>query len=242
MTNRRSRGLGIKTGSREAPAIMRGSPFQLGSTKVIADPSGALILPDAETVVVADLHLEKGSAYAARGLFLPPYDTRVTLLRLEAVLSRLQPRRVISLGDGFHDQTATSRLCRDDRHRLSRLVQGHEWIWLTGNHDPTSPDGIGGRSASEIELGGIIFRHTPAPAAGTREVAGHLHPKAVLRARGRRFSRACFVVGGGRVVLPAFGTYAGGLDIDDPALACLFPNGRTIYALGRDRLVQVTER
>ena len=103
---------------------------------LIADPAGALVWPEQSLVVVADLHLEKGSALACRGTLLPPYDTCSTLARLENVLLRWRPQRVISLGDGFHDARALARLALEDRCRLAELVAAHDWLWITGNHDP----------------------------------------------------------------------------------------------------------
>jgi len=202
----------------------------------VADPSGALVWPDHRVVVVADLHLEKGSALARRGTLLPPYDTRTTLARLEAVLARWTPRQVISLGDGFHDDRASARLCAEDRARLQRLVAAQDWLWLAGNHDPAPPQGLGGRVAAEVLIAGITFRHRPAALPGGGEVAGHLHPSASLTARGRRLSRRCFVADERRLLLPAFGSYTGGLDVLDPTIATLFARGFHATLLGDQRV------
>ena len=73
---------------------------------MIADLSGALFWEEESLLVVSDLHLEKGSSFAARGMLLPPYDTVATLGRLAAVIARHDPRMVIALGDSFHDRNA----------------------------------------------------------------------------------------------------------------------------------------
>jgi hypothetical protein len=119
--------------------------IRLNGAQLTADPSGALLWPARETLVVADLHLEKGSAFASRGQFLPPYDTRTTLGRLEALVSKHRPKRVICLGDSFHDGDAGERLAAADRARLRRLTAACDWIWIEGNHDPNPPDDLGGR-------------------------------------------------------------------------------------------------
>jgi uncharacterized protein len=201
--------------------------------RLIADPSGALVWPAQATLVVADLHLEKGSSFARRGALLPPYDTAATLARLEAVLARWRPRRVISLGDGFHDPQAAARLCPRSRPRLGELIRAHDWLWVSGNHDPHPPEGLGGRSESEVVIGPLTFRHRPRPRREAGEIAGHLHPKASVTVRGRRLSRPCFASDEKRVVMPAFGAYAGGLDVNEPAIAGLFVAGCTIHMLGR---------
>ena len=198
------------------------------------DPSGALIWPARHLLVVADLHLEKGSSFAERGRFLPPYDTRATLDALEAVIARETPERVICLGDSFHDATAENRVTVEDAARLRTLTEGRDWIWIAGNHDPDPPAAWGGQVRDELSLGALIFRHqarTICHAPG--EISGHFHPKACLRLRARRLTARCFVTDGKRLILPAFGAYTGGLDVRAPEIRSLFPGGFRIHALGR---------
>ena len=210
--------------------------------RFVADPAGALIWPERKLLVVADLHLGKGSSLARHGSLLPPYDTRSTLVRLGKVLARWSPERVISLGDGFHDVEASGRLCDRDRQRLRRFTGDHEWIWITGNHDPLPPDNVGGTAAEAVAIGGLTFRHRPQPGEVKGEIAGHLHPKASVVARGRRVCRPCFVADRRRVLLPAFGCYTGGLSLLDPALASLFPADYRAWLLGADRIHMVGRR
>ena len=163
--------------------------------------------------MVSDLHLEKGSSFAARGVLLPPYDTAATLSRLAAVIARHDPRMVIALGDSFHDRTAHDRLSAPDRDTIAALQVRRDWIWISGNHDPALPSDLGGVVASEVAIGPIAFRHEPTGPSG--EIAGHLHPKARVATRGRAMERRCFACDGERAVMPAFGAYAGGLSIRD---------------------------
>jgi DNA ligase-associated metallophosphoesterase len=215
---------------------MKQAWLRSGGASFVADPSGALVWPDQGLVVVADLHFEKGTSFARRGTLLPPYDTRTTLAGLEAVLARWAPRRVISLGDGFHDGAASTRLQGTDRARLRLLTLRHDWIWLTGNHDPGAPEGLGGRTEAAIEIAGTTFRHLPAAGLAGYEVAGHLHPTARVAVRGRQVARPCFVSDRRRIILPAFGSYTGGLDVFDPAIAGLFADGFGVALLGDGRV------
>ena len=85
--------------------------FTLAGAPVLADPSGAILLDDDRTLVVADLHFEKGSAFAARGdAWLPPYDTGETLTRLERICRHYKPHRIVCLGDSFHDLGGPDRM------------------------------------------------------------------------------------------------------------------------------------
>ncbi|TFV40017.1 ligase-associated DNA damage response endonuclease PdeM [Bradyrhizobium frederickii] len=200
-----------------------------------ADLSGALFWEEQRLLVVSDLHLEKGSSFATRGVLLPPYDTLATMSRLAAVIARHDPRMVIALGDSFHDRTAHERLSPDDREAVGALQSGRDWIWISGNHDPMLPPDLGGTVAEEVAIGPITFRHEPTGAHG--EIAGHLHPKARVSARGRSMERRCFASDGMRAVMPAFGAYAGGLSIRDAAFAKIFPaDGFVAHLLGDRRV------
>ena len=202
---------------------------------LIPDPAGVLYWPEEGALVVADLHLEKGSSFAARGVLLPPYDSAATLARLARVVARYAPRLVVALGDSFHDGEGPSRLAATDRAALLDLLRGRDWIWLAGNHDPAPADGVGGSCAALLALGPLVFRHEPS-AEGEGEIAGHLHPMARIAARGRHIGRRCFVTDGSRIVMPAFGAYAGGLNVRHHAFAALFGGSFVAHLLGERRI------
>jgi uncharacterized protein len=214
---------------------MRASTVSIAGVTLVADLSGALFWEEQSLLVVSDLHLEKGSSFAARGVLLPPYDTVATLSRLAAVISRHDPAVVIALGDSFHDRDAHARLSDPDRDAIAALQARRDWIWISGNHDPVLPCSLGGVVASEVAIGRIAFRHEPTGAAG--EIAGHLHPKARVPTRGRTMERRCFACDGERAVMPAFGAYTGGLSIRDAAFAKIFSSiGFTAHVLGDERV------
>ena len=219
---------------------MSNAKLEVNGVALIADLSGALIWDTMETVVVADLHFEKGSAYAKRGTLLPPYDSRATLDALANVLRRYNPKRVICLGDSFHDDDGPVRLAEVDRKILSDLAESRDWIWIAGNHDPSPPESYSGRVLDEVTIGSLVFRHEAMPTHGAGEISGHFHPKAGLTVRGRRITGRCFVTDGKRLVLPAFGAYAGGLDVLDPVLSDLFVPKFTALVLGRTKVHRVS--
>lgn len=198
--------------------------------------SGALWLPDSRTLVVADLHLEKGSSYAARGVMLPPFDTRATLARLEADLAELTPAMLVLLGDTFHDRRAEARLAFDDRLRVQSLAKGRTLVWVVGNHDADGPGLLPGEVADEIALSPLILRHEPQPGRQPGEVSGHLHPCAKVDGRARSVRRRCFLTDGERLILPAFGAYAGGLNVLDRAYAGMFGEAAFAACLGDDKV------
>ena len=215
--------------------IVSSSSVTVAGVTLVADLSGALFWPEQRLLVVSDLHLEKGSSFATRGVLLPPYDTVATLGRLAAVVARHDPRMVIALGDSFHDRTAHERLSASDRDALSAIQARRDWIWISGNHDPALPPDLGGVVANEVAIGPIVFRHEPTGASG--EIAGHLHPKARVATRGRSMERRCFASDGERAVMPAFGAYTGGLSIRDVAFSKIFgAPGFMAHVLGDNRV------
>jgi DNA ligase-associated metallophosphoesterase len=222
--------------ARSAPAD---GVLAVAGVELVADPAGALHWPEQGLLAVADLHLEKGSSFAARGVLLPPYDTAATLKRLSDLIAHYAPRLVVALGDSFHDGRGPARLADTDRATLRGLQRGQDWIWITGNHDPEPADGIGGRFLATFALGALTFRHEPVENA-VGEIAGHLHPIARVARRGRAVSRRCFACDGGRLVMPAFGAYAGGLNVRDRAFAQVFRTlSFTAHMLGQRRVYAV---
>jgi DNA ligase-associated metallophosphoesterase len=212
----------------------------IAGAALVADPAGALYWPDARLLAVADLHLEKGSAFAARGVLLPPYDTATTLARLAKLIEYYKPGLVIALGDSFHDGGGPARMPEVSRAALTVLQRGRDWLWLTGNHDPDPPQGVGGRVAAELAIGPLTFRHEPSLQGADGEIAGHLHPSARVAQRGRGVARRCFAADAKRMVMPAFGAYAGGLNIRDRAFVALFGAlSFTAHLLGAGRLYAI---
>ena len=225
-----------------AGRVPSGGAFAVAGAALVADPAGVIYWPEQGLLAVADLHLEKGSSFAARGVLLPPYDTAATLARLGQLIARYMPRVVVALGDSFHDGGGPSRLADTDRATLRSLQRGRDWIWIAGNHDPDPAEGIGGQFISTLRLGSLTFRHEPVGnAAG--EIAGHLHPVARVSRRGRAVSRRCFACDGDRMVMPAFGAYAGGLNVRDRAFAKVFPRLTfTAHMLGERRVYAVAAK
>jgi hypothetical protein len=218
-----------------------GNLIVLAGVPLLADADGALYWPEHGLLAVADLHLEKGSSFAARGQLLPPYDTAATLLRLMRLIARYAPRCVVALGDSFHDGGGPARLADDDRSSIRAMQRGRDWIWITGNHDPEPAVNIGGTFEKSVTVGPLIFRHLPSGADG--EIAGHLHPVARVAHRGRSVGRRCFAADGKRMVMPAFGAFTGGLNVRDEAFAAVFGTlAFTAHMLGDGRLYAFAAR
>jgi DNA ligase-associated metallophosphoesterase len=246
------------------PAFSDSDTINVVGLTLVADCSGALFWPTEGVLAVADLHLEKGSSLAARGVLLPPYDTATTLTRLGRLVASYSPRLVVAVGDSFHDLQGPTRISPRDRAALKALQRGREWVWIAGNHDPDPAEDIGGVFTDAFSLGPLTFRHDPtaryqtewtlelgydnstaeaqtslscSPVAADGEIAGHLHPTARISQRGRSITRRCFATDGRRLVMPAFGAFTGGLNIRDAAFANVFGSlDFTAHLLGERRI------
>ncbi|SFV27151.1 ligase-associated DNA damage response endonuclease PdeM [Hyphomicrobium facile] len=220
----------------DQPVLVCGKTF-------VAHKSGALYWPAEKALIVSDLHLEKGSSYAVRGQMLPPYDTRETLHKLAILIDRYDPETVICLGDSLHDPAGAARMDAADVESLRMLQENRDWIWITGNHDPSIDRMLAGHVIPEIVVGGIALRHEPHAGACTHEIAGHFHPAARLVFHGTSLRRPCFVGNRLRLVMPAFGAFTGGLNILDVAFEPLFDaDGLDVWMLGHEGLYPVAPR
>ena len=193
---------------------MNTSSFTFCGISFQALGSGALWWPDAEMLVVSDLHLGKSDRIARRGgALLPPYETLETLQKLACDIAATAPKTVISLGDSFDDDRGVNALEAQERAMIEELTAAHNWIWISGNHDP-APKGLGGESADEVVKDTVAFRHIASDNASTLgEISGHFHPKLRLQTRAGMISRAVFIWDAKRLILPAYGAYTGGLDV-----------------------------
>ncbi len=210
-------------------------PLSFAGETFFAAGDGALHWPRLEALLVADLHLEKASWFARLGQFLPPYDSQETLSQLAAVVERTAVRQLYCLGDSFHDRFGCDRLPRVARDLLTGMTAALDWAWIVGNHDPGFADHCGGRISEEEVVGGIALRHEAQHGEARPEISGHFHPKLRLQLKGRNVSRRCFVMAETKLILPAFGSLTGGLDVHHPEIL------RSVGA-GASALVPVSDR
>jgi len=219
-------------------------PFSFAGEEFALVDGRALYWPRESALLMADLHLEKASWYAARGQLLPPYDSRETLERVALAIRKTGARRVYTLGDNFHDSHGPARLEPHAAGMLAALTRAVDWVWITGNHDPLMEASAGGTVAEELAIAGVVLRHKAKRGETRPELSGHYHPRLRVVVRDRSIRRPCAVMSsseaGGRMILPAFGTLTGGMDAADPAILDALQPAHAIHAVvsAAGRLVQ----
>ena len=212
-------------------------PFSFAGHTLCALPQGALYWPERRALLIADLHFEKASWFAARGQMLPPYDSLATLTDLTALIDSSNAAEIWCLGDSFHDSAGCARLPGQAQTMLRGLTQSRRWVWITGNHD-RQIDRCGGEVLDEAVVDGLVLRHEADPREIRPELSGHFHPKLRVRVRGNMVSRRCFVITGSKIVLPAFGSLTGGLDAGHPEIVrAVGDNAQAMLAV-EDRLLR----
>jgi DNA ligase-associated metallophosphoesterase len=213
-------------------------PLSFAGQQYFASPDGALHWPAENSLLVADLHLEKASWFARLGQLLPPYDSLATLQALEREIERTQVSRLYCLGDSFHDRFGCDRLPQTARDLLTRLTANLDWVWIVGNHDAGFADHCGGRVEDECAVAGIVLRHEAIGDDPRPEMSGHYHPKFRLNLKGRSVSRRCFVASSTKLILPAYGAFTGGLDAGHPEIVRKVGCGASALVPVSDRLLR----
>lgn len=213
-------------------------PFSFAGHDLVALPQGAVFWPARRALLVADLHCEKASWFAAFGQMLPPYDSIATLTALAALVDATASEEIWCLGDSFHDSAGCDRLPARAQAMLRTLTAGRRWTWITGNHDAALVDRCGGTVIGEATVDGLVLRHQADRRDPRPELSGHFHPKLRVRVRGRQVSRRCFVATATKLILPAFGALTGGLDAAHPEIVRAVGHGAEALVAVDDRLLR----
>ena len=216
-------------------------PISINGEELYLLKEAAAFAPKHQALLVADLHFEKGSSYAPRGIFLPPYDTRATLQRLKALTEKLRPKTIVSLGDAFHDRGSDERMNAADAVVLANMIDACDWVWVLGNHDPVPSGRFAGRACVSMRLGGLFLTHEPDEAIGIAgAIAGHLHPCAKIKTAQSALRRRCFALGADCMVMPAFGAYTGGLNVLDEAFDGFLQSRQPVCAIGAEGVYPIS--
>jgi DNA ligase-associated metallophosphoesterase len=209
----------------------------VGGHALMLSAARAAFDPVLKTLFIADAHFGKDAVFRARGIPVPEGSTAETLARLNALISMHRPASVIFLGDLLHAKeshaSATLRALAEWRVRHASL----RLILVEGNHDRHAggpPETLGMEVVDEpYRLGPWALCHYPQRVAGAFALGGHEHP--VYRVATRRDSARlpCFRFAGDAGVLPAFGAFTGGYEVNENA------RNERIFVVAGERVMAV---
>lgn len=171
----------------------------------------ALYWPREGCLMVADVHLGKGAVLRRAGISVPTGQTTTDLARLDVLIDRYQPLRVIVLGDLVHgdatEQAPWLQQVGAWRQRHARL----QMVLVAGNHDRHFDSRTLGFEVvgDEMKLAPFTLLHAPASRAGSYVLAGHVHPGVIVRDGWRRHRLPAFRFDADQGLLPAFGSLTG---------------------------------
>jgi metallophosphoesterase superfamily enzyme len=211
---------------------MTAAPLRFRDERLMLDPTGAAFWPGKRVLIAAD------PPFVTSGFGVPPADSRGALERLNRLIRLYRPAKVIMLGHG--GLAGAARLHKDELARLTAMAREASFLWV-GEVAADLP----GQSVTAHREGPFTFRHEPSPRLAPREIeiCGALRPWASIDVRAKRVARPCFVADANRLMLPAFGSAAGGagapaggLDVRDAVISRLFPRGLRVFLLGQEQL------
>lgn len=176
-------------------------------------PERALLWVDASTLIITDLHLGKSGHFRKSGIPAPLQINQTNIHRLDSLVNRLQPDRLLILGDLFHSEVNREWFQFEEwRKQYNQL----DVTLITGNHDILHSSFYSVaklRVHQELIEKDLRFTHDPAPDDSTESTfifSGHVHPGIRLKGKGRQSLRLpCFYQKKQQFILPAFGEFTG---------------------------------
>jgi DNA ligase-associated metallophosphoesterase len=199
-------------------------------------PERALWWPARRMLFIADLHLGKAASFRAQGHPVPAGTTRGNLDRLVTLLRRHAPDELVVLGDFLHAPEALTPSVQAALGDWRREFPALRATLVRGNHDRRAGDPPPSAGVTVVDepwrIGPFAACHHPQAVAGALALAGHLHPVLRLHGRGRdRLRLPCFVLDAQQLLLPAFGEFTGGWEVQPAPGQQVFVVGDGVWKL-----------
>lgn len=212
--------------------------LHLGHHRLHIEPERALWWPAQQCVLLADVHVGKADTFRRHGIAIPDPVQQHDLARLQRLLQRCQPQRLLILGDLVHGAVFNP----STQQAWVQLVQtypGTRFELVAGNHDrwlhpqdwqlyAVHPD---------VTLDDVHLSHEPVPAStlaaqgAAWNIHGHIHP--AVHVPGGPHKLPALVHTPPYVSLPAFSAFTGGAtqDLRRSAVWLFLPHDAGVAAL-----------
>lgn len=188
-----------------------------------AHPTGALIWPAEETLIIADTYLRSG--YVLNALMAGSNKSFATeiIKSIETLITTNNIKQVIAVGRVFRRIDDTYHLDANDLTMLYEIQKKVDWVWVAGQMARQLPNLVGGIRAAHFSHADIHFCATPSKSIVTNEIAAGMYPMArtepinynpiTNEELSDEGTNPCFVSNGKRLLMPAFGGKLGAKNI-----------------------------
>ena len=223
----------------DLPADPRFLRIELRGEPVLLHPDRALIWPARRTLLVADTHFGKDDTFRRAGIALPRGPAIADLQRLTALLEAHDCQRLVVLGDFVHSATVEGDAFL---HAFALWRRAHASVSVevvAGNHDRYEKtakwDGMARWHRAPLIEPPFVLAHEPVGREEGYVLAGHIHPVLRIAGRSERLRVPVFWQRSDYLVLPSFGSFTGGANIQP---------GETdkVYAAGPERVIPLSVR
>ncbi len=190
----------------------------------------AVYWEEERALIVADLHVGKAAHFRKAGIGVPANIVQEDLYRLQQLITKYNPDRLIVVGDMFHSSANNEvQYFQIWRNQFPHI----RFELVTGNHDIMDPEvyaSLGIDLMESLQVGGMYFVHDPKDKlldnGETYAVSGHIHPGVWMVGYGKqRLRLPCFYFGPEGAILPAFSVFTGLYSLEPAADAAVFVIG-----------------
>ena len=206
----------------------------------IFDKFGALFIKQTRTLLIADLHIGKSTSININGGIIPEYDNLETLNNLDKVIDKYRPTKVISLGDNFHDNFSIMNISSSNLKKINKITKKADFLWINGNHDDNmiGKEKVGGLFLKTFHDTQFMYTHKKSNKDLSKyEFSGHYHPKVSLKVNNSKFYYKCFILSRKFCILPSFGYYTGGLDVNSKTIKKIINECVDLIIIGKEKII-----
>lgn len=187
-------------------------------------------------LIISDLHMGKAGHFRKAGIPVPGRVHIEEIFLLDALISELNPAKIVFLGDLFHSNWNLEWPLFSDWLLNYSDKSTHLVI---GNHDILSQldyKRSGLMVNDELMSGPFLFSHERIVNNSFYNISGHIHPAIKLKGRARQgISLPCFYFNKTHGYMPAFGKFTGAARMN-------ITRGDKIFGIAEGQVIEIPSR